>query len=212
MSERLTIADVILADLADWRMIQNALHARFSTGSFVAGLEFVRAIAERAEQANHHPDVTLTYSSVSVRLSSHDVGGVTSRDIDLARALSGLAAEAGHAASTDHTIVDFGLDTHHYAELMPFWAAILHGKPAGDEVLTESGSPTVWFQTAEELADPPPQRWHPDVWVSHDAAEERIKAALDAGGRVVKDSEAPAYWVLADPQGNQVCICTNLER
>ena len=42
----------------------------------------------------------------------------------------------------------------------------------------------------------------------HDEAEERIRAALEAGGRVISDAEAPAFWVLADAEGNEACICT----
>lgn len=211
MSERLKINDVLAADLPDWRMIQNALHAAFKTGSFTAGLSLLQQITEAAEAANHHPDVTLTYPRVAVKLNSHDVGGVTDRDLDLAEKISELAAAAGHAAVTEHTIVDLGLDTHDGASLAPFWAAVLDGKVDGDEVLTGPGSPDVWFQQSEDTGTPS-QRWHPDVWVAHDAAEARIKAALDAGGTLVSDDQAPSFWVLADPQGNRVCICTNLER
>ncbi|MDP9889578.1 pterin-4a-carbinolamine dehydratase [Pseudarthrobacter enclensis] len=52
-------------------------------------------IGASAEEVNHHPDLTLTYSTVGVTLSSHDVGGITSRDIDLARIISGHAADLG---------------------------------------------------------------------------------------------------------------------
>ena len=44
--------------------------------------------------------------------------------------------------------------------------------------------------------------------VPHDVAQERIKAALDAGGTLVSDERAPAFWVLADADGNKACICT----
>ncbi len=94
---RLTESEVLEADLTDWRMSDDALHAVFDTGSFVAGLAFVERIAEAAEAANHHPDITLTYPRVGVKLWSHDVGGVTRRDIDLAVVISGLAVVAGHA-------------------------------------------------------------------------------------------------------------------
>lgn len=212
MTDRLKISDVIAADLPDWRMIQNKLHSSFDTGSFVAGLTFVEHIAEAAEAANHHPDITLTYPSVAVTLWSHDADGVTQRDIDLAIVISGLARAAGHEATPGRVLVDMGLDSHDGAAVAPFWAAILDGKVEGDEVLTDAGTPDVWFQQAEELPEPPPQRWHPDVWVAHDQAEARVQAALDAGGRLVSDDRAPSFWVLADGQGNKVCICTNLER
>lgn len=216
MSDRLTIADVLAADLPDWRMIQNALYATFATGDFAAGLALVQQIADAAESANHHPDLTLTYPRVEVKLSSHDVGGVTGRDLRLARTVSDLARQAGHAAETRHTVVEFGLDTHDGAPLIPFWAAILDGQLGkdGEDVYVVTGPhvPDVWFQQADLLSEVPTQRWHPDVWVPHDGAEERIKAALDAGGRLVDDTNAPSFWVLADPDENRVCICTNLDR
>jgi catechol 2,3-dioxygenase-like lactoylglutathione lyase family enzyme len=56
------------------------------------------------------------------------------------------------------------------------------------------------------------QRWHFDLWLAPEAAEERIAAAVAAGGSVVDDSQAPSFTVLADPDGNKVCVCTCLER
>lgn len=212
MSETLKLSDVLAANLPDWRMIRNALYATFKTGRFTAGLAFVQQIADAAEAANHHPDLTLTYPRVEIKLNSHDVGGVTDRDLSLARVISDLAAKAGHQADIQHTVVDMGLDTHDGARLARFWAAVLDGKAEGDEISASGRAPGVWFQPSEQLPEPPPQRWHPDVWVPHDQAEERIKAALDAGGSLFDDSFAPAYWVLADPDGNKVCICTNMER
>jgi 4a-hydroxytetrahydrobiopterin dehydratase len=57
---------------------------------------------------------------------------------------------------------------------------------------------------------PRPQRnrIHLDITVPHDQARSRIEAALAAGGKIVHDAEAPAFWVLADPEGNEACICT----
>lgn len=216
MSDRLKLADVLAADLSDWRMIQHALYATFQTGGFNPGLALVQQIAEAAEGANHHPDVTLSYPRVEVKLSSHDVAGVTDRDVALARTISELAQQAGHRADTRHTVVEFGLDTHEGPALERFWVAILDGKVEGegeDEAVTAGPYvPDVWFQQSERLPEPPPQRWHPDVWVPHDRAEERIEAALDAGGTLVDASNAPSFWVLADPDGNKVCICTNQGR
>ena len=51
-------------------------------------------------------------------------------------------------------------------------------------------------------------RIHVDVDVAHDGAQDRIDAALAAGGRLLSDYAAPAFWVLADPEGNEACICT----
>lgn len=80
-----------------WSGSPRGLHAVFATGSFSAGTSFVDAICEAAESANHHPDVLLTYPSVEVFTISHDVDGVTKRDLDLAAAISQIAVDKGFA-------------------------------------------------------------------------------------------------------------------
>lgn len=97
----LTPADVHEAGLADWAAQDATLVARFATGDFATGLELVNRIGASAEDANHHPDLTLTYPEVGVTLTSHDVGGITSRDIDLAQLISGHAADLGVDAASD---------------------------------------------------------------------------------------------------------------
>lgn len=69
-----------------------SLSATFDSGDFATGLRLVNAIGELAEAENHHPDLTLTYPSVGVRLTSHDAGGVTARDVRMARSISERAA------------------------------------------------------------------------------------------------------------------------
>lgn len=63
------------AGLTDWRLVLGRLTARFRTGDFATGLALVDRIGAAAEEANHHPDLSLTYPEVIVTLSSHDVGG-----------------------------------------------------------------------------------------------------------------------------------------
>jgi 4a-hydroxytetrahydrobiopterin dehydratase len=60
------------------------------------------------------------------------------------------------------------------------------------------------------MTEPRPQRnrIHLDISVPHDEAQARIEAALDAGGTLVSDSHAPAFWVLADAEGNEACMTT----
>ena len=72
--------------------------AYFATGSFRAGVALVDAIGALADAANHHPDVDLRYPSVVVWLSTHDVGGLSSRDVELARQISAAARELGVTA------------------------------------------------------------------------------------------------------------------
>ena len=67
--------------------------------------------------------------------------------------------------------------------------------------------PTTWFQQTDEH-DEPRQRWHLDIHVDPAVADQRIDAALAAGGVLVSDEEAPSFTILADPEGNRVCVCT----
>lgn len=71
------------------------LTAVFHTADFATGARLVAAIAEVADELNHHPDLTLTYGAVEVRLSSHDAGGVTERDLELAHRIDEAAAAIG---------------------------------------------------------------------------------------------------------------------
>jgi 4a-hydroxytetrahydrobiopterin dehydratase len=214
--EKLTVDNVLDAGLDDWRMLARGLHARFLTGGFVKGLEFVTAVTVAAEQANHHPDVTLTYPFVDLRLISHDVSEVTRRDLDLARRVSHIAREQEIKADPRGlTELEMALDTADLAAVGPFWAALLTGSRDsldGDDVVDPGGrTPLLWFQHTD-AHDTPRQRFHVDVWVPHDLAGERIAAAVAAGGRVVDEANAPSFVVLADPEGNKACVCTCLDR
>jgi 4a-hydroxytetrahydrobiopterin dehydratase len=213
---KLTNAAIAEARLDDWRQLAQALHARFLTGDFAAGFSFVAAVTEAAEQVDHHPDVTLTYPFVDMKLTSHDVSSITERDIDLARRISEIARERGIAAKpTVLAEVELALDTADLTAVGPFWAALLTGSSEalnGDDVADPFGRvPLLWFQDTD-AHETPRQRFHLDVWVPSDVAEQRIAVAVAEGGRVVDDANAPAFVVLADPEGNRVCVCTSLSR
>ncbi|GAB6937242.1 4a-hydroxytetrahydrobiopterin dehydratase [Isoptericola variabilis] len=94
MDDSITPREFAHADgVADWSADDGSAWAVFRSGSFAAGARFVDAIAEIADAVNHHPDVDLRYSTVTVRTSSHDAGGLTRRDVDLARRISDAARE-----------------------------------------------------------------------------------------------------------------------
>jgi 4a-hydroxytetrahydrobiopterin dehydratase len=214
--ENLTTSQILDAGLDDWRKLAQALHARFRTGDFVTGLTFVTAVTEAAQLADHHPDVTLTYPFVDLKLISHDVGRITRRDLDLAHRISEIARELGvRADPAALSEIELALDTADLAAVGPFWAALLTGSTgslAGNDVVDRGGRvPLLWFQDTD-AHETPRQRFHIDLWVPHDLAEERIAAAVAAGGRVVDDEQAPSFVVLADQEGNRVCVCTCLDR
>jgi 4a-hydroxytetrahydrobiopterin dehydratase len=99
MTERISPQEFLEADgVDDWRVVSGVACAYFGTGSFRAGVALVDAIGVLADAANHHPDVDLRYPSVVVWLSTHDVGGLSSRDVELARQISGAARDLGVTA------------------------------------------------------------------------------------------------------------------
>lgn len=203
---------ILREGLHDWRLVLNKLVARFDTGDFNAGTALVTKVAEAADEANHHPDVDLRYPHVTVSLMSHDVGTITQRDVRLARRVSELAAEAGVRASAEAPdVIELALDTPNHPAIKPFWQAMLgyDASPGHDDDLSDGAArnPSLWFQETGSGA-PDRQRWHLDISVPTELAEGRVQAAIEAGGTLVTDEAAPAFWVLADAEGNQGCICT----
>ncbi len=175
-----------------------------------AGVELAVRIGAAADEADHHPDLTITYPRVHVLLTTHDADGLTSRDVDLARTISAIAVELGVPAEpTAVTQLEIAIDAIDMPAVKAFWEAVLGYEPnRADDIVDPYGrSPAFWFQ---QMDAPRPQRnrLHIDVTVAHDVAEQRIAAALEAGGTLVSDDEAPAFWILADPEGNEACICT----
>lgn len=198
--------------LADWQGLPQCMGARFLTGDFATGVALVERIGTVAEAAGHHPDVTLTYPHVDIRLTSHDTGEVTDRDLDLAARISELAVSAGVKADPSApTVLELGMDTAHRNDIAPFWAALLTGDArnvSAPDVVDPGGQiPLLWFQDCEEH-EVPHQRMHADVSVPPAVAPDRIRAAVAAGGTVVDDSRAPSFTVLADSDGNRACVCT----
>jgi 4a-hydroxytetrahydrobiopterin dehydratase len=211
MTERITARQFTESGgVEDWRVLFSGACAQFRTGSFATGVALVGAIGRLADAADHHPDVDLRYAGVTVRLMTHDVQGLSERDVELARQISGAARELGATAEPAAVQdVQIAVDALVGAEVMPFWRAVLGYRQVGDEDLLDprGRGPAIWFQ---EMDAPRPQRnrIHLDVSVPHDEAEARIAAALAAGGRLVSDEHAPAWWTLADPEGNEVDVAT----
>jgi 4a-hydroxytetrahydrobiopterin dehydratase len=198
----------------DWRYVLGAIHADFRAGSFPGAAALVSAITEAAEAAVHHPDIDVRYPDhVRVTLTTHATGGLTTLDVELARRISALAASSGAPADpTALQQVEFAIDTLDADRIRPFWAAVLGYRDA-DGALVDPlrAGPPVWFQ---QMAEPRTERsrFHVDVSVPHDVAERRVAAALAAGGTLVTDAFARSWWVLADADGNEACVCTWQDR
>ena len=215
MPDRITVRQFLESDgVDDWREVGIGACACFRTGRFATGVSLVNEIARLADALNHHPDVDLQYATVTVRLLTHDILGLSDLDVQLARQISAAArtleVQADPAAVQS---VQLTMDALVTADVRPFWRAVLGYQEVGDEDLLDprGRGPSIWFQPMDA---PRPQRnrVHVDVFVPHDAAEARVAAALAAGGRLVDGSHAPDWWTLADAEGNEVDVATTFGR
>jgi 4a-hydroxytetrahydrobiopterin dehydratase len=80
-----------LADLPGWEHGDGEISREYRLDSFAGAIAFVVRLSYAAEAANHHPDLDVRYSKVRVTLSTHSEGGVTAKDVDLARTIEGFA-------------------------------------------------------------------------------------------------------------------------
>jgi 4a-hydroxytetrahydrobiopterin dehydratase len=215
MSERLTARQFQESEgVGDWRDVGMGACAFFRTGSFATGVALVDEIGRLADEMDHHPDVDLRYATVTVRLFSHDILGLSDRDVQLAGRISAAAGALGvEADPTAVQSVQLTMDALVTADVRPFWRALLGYEEVGDEDLLDprGRGPGIWFQPMDS---PRPQRnrLHIDVFVPHDVAEARVAAALAAGGRLIDDSHAPNWWTLADAEGNEADVATTFNR
>ncbi|MFE6855720.1 VOC family protein, partial [Streptomyces sp. NPDC057674] len=111
-------------------------------------------------------------------------------------------------------LLEIAIDALDIAAIRPFWKTLLgyadepgHEEPTAALVDPCRQGPALWFQQMD-VPRPQRNRVHFDLCVPHDEALRRIDAALAAGGRLVSADRAPAFWVLADREGNEVCVTT----
>ena len=182
------------------------------------------ACAGRAEE---HLRVDLRRDRVELSLQTRAIAAVTGRDTELAHriteALAAVDATTGGAkAVAEQTrpvqMLEIAIDAIDIPAIRPFWKAVLayadqaqDDGPTGAIVDPAGQLPSIWFQQMDE---PRRQRnrVHLDVTVSHDEADARVGAALAAGGVLRDGSRARSFWILADAEGNEVCVCTWQDR
>jgi 4a-hydroxytetrahydrobiopterin dehydratase len=203
-----------------WRLVLGELRTEVLTGSLPLAAD-VAARAATAAGAQGHLRMDVRADRVILSLQSAEAGWVTEQDVELARTISAMVDEmrleaVGRNGRNGRSVqvLEIGIDTLDAAAIRPFWRAVLgYADEPGrsgpwDGLIDPLGQgPAVWFQRMDA---PRPQRnrIHFDVSVPHDEAEPRIQAALAAGGRMINDTEAPAFWVLADADGNEACVTT----
>jgi 4a-hydroxytetrahydrobiopterin dehydratase len=81
-----------LVAFPDWSELSGAIQRTFQFTDFVGAMRFVNLVAEAAEQRQHHPDILIRYNKVTLTLSTHDSGGITGKDFELAGVIDRLAA------------------------------------------------------------------------------------------------------------------------
>lgn len=221
MSEYITIRQFQASDgVEDWRVIGDGTCTFFATSSFAESSRLVEAISQLPGIEGHRPDVDIRHDGVTVRLVtvSEDWYGMSTRDVDMARSISVAARDldlVSDPSGLQNILVIPGAPD--VAEVVPFWRAILGYEPRADSpeedlVDPHSRGPGFWF---EKMGEPRPDgngAIHVAIWVPYEQAEARIKAALAAGGRMVRDQFAPAWWTLADAAGNEADIATTMSR
>jgi 4a-hydroxytetrahydrobiopterin dehydratase len=203
----------------DWRMLAEGACTTFRVGSFAEAARLVGAIGALAGFEDHQPDVDIRAGAVTVRLitTTDEIFAVTERDVELARGISAAAQDLGIAADPTATQTVMAIvETIVPAEVMPFWRAVLGYEPrpdSPDEDLVDprGRGPAFWFETVGAYR-PKGNGIHIAVWVPHDQAEARVEAALAAGGHMVRDEFAPAWWTLADDLGNEADVATTMGR
>ena len=208
---RQQISDAV--DALGWRLILGAIYTEVLAASLQQAAEAASAaVAAVGADGQGHLTVDIRADRAVLRLRSESVGAVTGRDIRLAREVSNAVATMPSAASLQG--LEIAIDALDIPAVRPFWKAITGyvDEPGpsdlSDGLIDPAGrGPAIWFQ---QMDAPRPQRnrIHIDVDVPHDVAQERMDAALAAGGRLLSDEAAPAFWVLADLEGNEACICT----
>ena len=227
--DMLTGERIAAANLTDWRKLAQGLHARYVVPDFGTAARFVAAVGDAGDALGHHPSVSIGNGYVGFKLVSdnaiyrddggteHIVEWVTQQDVDLARRITEIAAEHeldANPASVSH--IELGLDTARSATIAPVWAALLtgdadaqgRGSPS-DEIRDAMGRvPNLWFGDADDH-ETSRQRFHIEVYVAPEVGEQRIAAAVVAGGTVVDESNAPSLTVIADQDGNQGVICVD---
>ena len=217
MTEEISPSQFHDADgVQDWRVLGDGACVYFRTGSFSAGARFVQAIGELPGIDDHGPDIYLRQDGVTVRVVTVSGGyyGMTQGDVELARQISAVAREQGLKADPSSVqsvlIIPGALDT---SEVMPFWQALLGyerrlDSPDEDLIDPRNRWPGFWFETMKEPRGDGGGTIHVAVFVPYEQAEARIAAALAAGGRMVRDVDAPSGWTLADAAGNEADIAT----
>ncbi|MDM7829908.1 VOC family protein [Cellulomonas edaphi] len=210
MSETISPAQFHRAPgVTDWRVTGTGPQAVFAARSLGEASGLVAPVVAAAERFGVRPDVDVRPEAVVVRVPPGP-DGIPAAATDFAAAVSQAAHELGMTPDPSRVqSVGLYVAQHSAADARPFFVAALGYEELGD---TDAVDP---LRCGPQLAfnpitgDVPSRgRTHLDVFVPADQAPARVEAALAAGGRLVDDSYAPAWWSLASPENHGVDIAS----
>jgi 4a-hydroxytetrahydrobiopterin dehydratase len=228
MSEQLTRQEASDATVdLGWRYVLGLLRTHVAVDSLDRALEVAARAGAAAkgvegDGGGEHLAIDVRRDRLVLSLQTPATASVTSRDVDIAGAVSAAIAElglrtdpsVGDRAGRSVQVIEIAIDAMDIPAIRPFWKAVTGYVDEADRTGPEDPlvdpagqGPAIWFQ---QMDRPRPQRnrIHLDISVPHDEARARLEGALAAGGRLVSDTRAPAFWVLADAEGNEACITT----
>ena len=192
---------------SDWVVLHGGATAIFRVPSVVEAARLAEALAQVPGLAGTGVLMTIADGQLTVRLT-RGVFRLEQRHVELARAVSAVARKYGAVADrTRVQEVGFAIAALPDAVDVGFWRAVLgYAELADDNAVDPLGhGSTVWMQELDP-AKPLRHAMHVDVSVAREQAEHRVASAVAAGGRIVVDSKATGWWVLADRAGNRVCV------
>jgi 4a-hydroxytetrahydrobiopterin dehydratase len=192
-------------DVDDWVVLHGGAVAVFRVPSLIEAARLAEAVAQIPGLDGVL--MTVADSRLTVRLT-RGVMRLEERHVELARAVSAVARDRGAVADRAAVQeVQLAIAAQPDTIDVGFWRAVLgYAELAEDNAIDPLGhGSTVWMQDLDP-AKPLRHAMHVDVSVAQEQAENRVAAALAAGGRIVDESGAPAWWILADRAGNRVCV------
>jgi 4a-hydroxytetrahydrobiopterin dehydratase len=198
-----------------WRVVGDGATTFFATSSYRDAARLVEAVA-RIEGVEDHAGIDVRRGGVTIRLLTKSTAGwgMSTTDVEIARAITQAARElglTGDPSAVSSLLVVAGASD--ITAIMPFWRAALGYTPrpdSPDEDLVDPGDrwPGFWFEQMKEPRGDGGGAIHVAVWLPPEQARARVDGALAAGGHLVRDRFAPAWWTLADAAGNEVDIST----
>lgn len=192
----------------DWVVLHGGAVAAFRVGRLADAAQLALALGSIPELNGQGIRMTVADCLLTVRLS-RDVWELETAHAERARRVSAVARE--HGATADRSAVQevqVAVAAKASETDVAFWRAVLGYEAAAEDNAVDPlghGS-TVWMQEID-VSKSLRHAMHLDVSMPREKVQERLAAALAAGGRVVDDSHAPSHWTLADRAGNRVCIC-----